>query len=440
MTLKTETLSTLKKYFLEGIKSPRDRMVGVEWEKIGVYKKSGKAIRYSGPAGVEAIFKKLIKKYGWEGIYSGKNVVALRKNDASITLEPGGQIELSGQKAKTLDENAAELCEHLKEIKEVSMPMGIAWLGIGMQPVSRLEEIEWVPKERYKIMRQRLKKKGPLTYAMMKQTASVQISLDFTSEEDAVKKLRLAMGLAPILSAIFANSPISEGKPNGFYSKRCHIWRHTAPERTGIIARVFDPDFNLDDYVEFALDVPLLFIVREGRWVPVRGMTFRDFVKNGLGHLRTIPADWDLHLTTIFTEARLKKYLEIRSIDCQKTALGLAAPALLKGLFYDETASKKAWELVSGLRLRERVKLVQEVPLKGLKTDFKGRPMLETASRLLEIGEEGLARNEAKYLAPLKDILLKRKITPAEILMGCFNQQGDSREAKIKRLISCCEI
>lgn len=429
----------LRSYFIEGCKKPGDLKVGVEWEKIGVYKDTARAIAYSGPRGVTAIFKELVKKYGWGPVFLGPHIVALRKGESSITLEPGGQIELSGRKALTLDENAAELLTHLKEIEAVSEPLGIAWLGIGLQPFSTVDEIEWVPKERYAIMREVLKNKGALTYCMMKQTASIQISLDYTSEADAAEKLRLAMGLAPIFSALFANSPIWEGRLNGFYSKRADIWLHTAPERTGIIPAVFRDGFGFDGYMEYALGVPMLFIVRQGKWIPMNGMTFNDFLKKGLAYYRATPADWDLHLTTIFTEARLKKYLEVRSMDCQQAELGLAIPALLKGLFYNDVARKKAWGLVADLSAEERKKLAASVPREGLKTQFKGKTLLEPALQLLKLAEEGLKGNEAKYLTPLKKLLGERGMTPAEALLKCLEKNATQKELA-QRVLTCAAI
>ncbi len=432
--------SALRNFFIEGFKSPHNLQIGVEWEKIGVYADTGKAIRYSGPNGVEAIFKELIKRFGWQPVLSGSHITALTKDGASITLEPGGQIELSGRKAPRLKENFTELYEHLWEVKEISVEMGIAWLGTGVQPVSPVDEIEWVPKERYAIMREALKKSGALTYSMMKQTASIQISLDVTDERDAAEKLRLAMALAPILSALFANSPVSEGKLNGYFSRRAHIWTRTAPERTGIIEQVFmKPDFGIDDYVEYALSVPMFFIIRSDGWVPMNGMTFRDFHQNGSGQFRATIADWELHLTTIFTEARLKKYLEIRCIDCQRTELGLAAPALIKGLFYHAPSLRKAWELVADLSLQERRRLAEEAPSQGLKTKFKGKTLMEPAVELLKLGEDGLPEVERGYLKPLKDLVIGRGMVPAQILMSCFGSDLSEKEA-VKKFIECASL
>lgn len=442
------TRDSLKQYFTQGFKKPDDLQVGVEWEKIGVYRKSLKAIRYSGPRGVEVIFNTLVRRNGWEPVRHGTHIIALKKGRASITLEPGGQIELSGQKSRSLDKNASELRRHLKEIKKISDPLGIVWLGLGLQPISTHQEIQWVPKKRYQIMKEVLKNKGPLTYAMMKETASVQISLDYTSEHDAIKKLRLGLALSPILTAIYANSPISKGRLNGFYSRRAYIWRHTAPERTGLIPGVFKPNFDFENYIEYALSVPMFFLVRHNRWIPVHNTPFGQFLKSGIGQWKPEPGDWPLHLTTIFTETRLKQYVEIRSMDCQKTVIGLSAPALLKGIFYDEISRKKAWELLADLSLKERLRLAAEVPVKGLQTRFKDKTIREPACELLSLAEKGLGQltkrglaspNEARYLWPLKKILLERGQTPAEILTKCFRCAKTKKEIR-KWIITCAEI
>lgn len=441
-------LRDLKDYFLSGIKPIDDQKIGVEWEKIGVYKESGKAIRYSGPRGVKVIFQSLVKQFKWKPVYSGSDIIALQKKQSSITLEPGGQIELSGRKARFLNENAEELYAHLMEIKTVSDPMGIAWLGIGLQPISGLSEIEWVPKKRYEIMKKSLRRRGALTYAMMKQTASIQVSLDYTGEKDAIQKLRLAFGLTPIFVALFANSPVARGKLNGFLSQRSHIWSQTAPERTGTVPNIWDPDFGFDSYRDYALSTPLLFIVRDNQWIPTPRMTFRDFLKNGFGRLTPTLKDWELHLTTIFTEARLKKYIEIRSVDCQRKVLGLSVPAFIKGIFYDRQSRESAWGLVCNLSKKERERLLKEARVKGLRTPFGKKTLLEAGETLFLLSEQGLKRlvaqnlsreGEGLYLKPLEDLLFKREMTPAEILISCWKENRSKRE-KLKKLLSCAAI
>jgi glutamate--cysteine ligase len=309
-----------------------------------------------------------------------------------------------------------------------------------MQPVSRLDEIEWVPKERYGIMRESLKDKGAATHAMMKQTASIQISLDYVSESDAVEKFRLAMALAPFFAAMYANSPVSEGRLNGLLSKRSAVWLETATDRSGAIEAVFHGDFSFAKYVEYALSVPALFIVRQGRWIALKDRAFRDFLEKGHEEYRATLGDWELHLTTLFTDARLKHYIEIRTIDCQKTALGLSAPALIKGLFYDDEARRHAWTLVKGASAAERRTLALEIPQKALKAGFQNSTVLDVARKLITIADEGLRRlkEDPNYLTPLKELILEKGKCPAELLI---DRLGDSTaQETVRRIIDATAL
>lgn len=446
-TLSTEPLTrrALNDYFRRGQKTPNDLQIGVEWEKLGVYRDTGRAIGYTGENGVEGIFTALVKNYAWQPVVSEGHIVALRKNDSAVTLEPGGQIELSGRKAKTVRENADELNEHLREIQSVSTPRGIAWLGLGCQPVSIAEDIEWVPKKRYKIMRETLP--GQLTERMMKETASIQISLDYISDQDAAEKLRLAIGLAPLLQAIYANSPFIRGCPSGLLSRRAHIWLHTSPDRSGLIREVFSPDFTLDSYIEFALDIPMIFIVRENEWIPTR-MPFREFMKKGFGSYTATIADWELHLTTLFTEARLKTYVEIRSMDCQESVFGLTIPALIKGIFYDNAASKEAWSLVADISWDQRRELALRVPTMGLETPLKNGTLLDAARKLVDLADNALKQAEkgnpvdrrcdSGYLVPLKALLAQGK-SPAERLLESVGDLPDDTQ-RIRVIIDASQI
>lgn len=425
------TTTDLKTYFLQGCKKPSEFQIGVEWEKIGVWRESGKAIPYSGDRGVAAIFQNLIQKYGWEPAGPNSPVVALKKKGSSITLEPGGQIELSGQKAHSIEANAQELYLHLEEIRAISELLNIAWLGIGTQPYSIAEEIEWMPKERYNIMREALKDKGSLTFSMMKETASVQVSLDYQSEEDALIKLKLGMGLSPFLTAMFANSPLKAGKNSGYLSRRAYIWEHTAPERSGIVWDVLDPKKGFQSYIDYTLDVPLLFLIKKNQWIGVRGLNFRQYMEKGYEGHHATAEDWQLHLSGIFTEARLKNYVEIRSIDCQKTPLGLAAVALIKGLFYHDPSRKKAYDLLSAFTEAELKTLRHEAAIHGLKAKLPdGRKILGICIELTVLAEKGLG-DEKKYLEPLK-VNLQKGVTPAELILNCF----DAR----KPILSCTAI
>jgi glutamate--cysteine ligase len=434
------TERSLEKTFWAGFKPRSEHKIGVEWEKIGVYRDTCRAIPYKGRRGVEGIFRALIRDWGWRSVSpAGTPLIALKKGGASITLEPGGQIELSGQKQTGLAENYKELFLHLDEIKRISRPLGIAWLGIGAQPVSGLDSIPWVPKKRYAIMRRALQKTGRLTRSMMKETASIQISLDYSHEEDAVQKFRLAMALAPFLTGMFANSPLERGRRSAYLSRRAHIWRHTASERTGLVADVFKKRFGFADYVRYALSVPLLFIIRQQRWIAVRGRTFGDFLKKGYGPWKAESGDWKLHLSTLFTEARLKTYLEIRSIDCQGIPLSLAAPALIKGLFYGRGSLKAAWKAIGGGGGAQYRRLQIDAARLGLRARWGRKTIRDSAKELVAIAGSGLPENERHYLFPLKELVIQKKKTPAEDLMDRIGALGSSMPLT-QKIIRCCEI
>ena len=443
MPLKAEKpalrLHDLKEFFLKGCKKPSEFAVGVEWEKIGIYRNTGAAIPYSGLQGVKAIFEGLIKNFGWQVTHSSKNEpVALKKRETFITLEPGGQIELSGAKAKAISENAEELFSHLDEIKKISEPLGIVWLGLGAQPFSVAENIEWVPKDRYRIMRERLSQKGGETCSMMKETASVQISIDYVDENDAIEKFRLALALSPFLTAIFANSPIRRGSASGLLSRRAAIWQDTTPERAGIPWQTFQSDFSFQSYVDYALEIPMLFIQRKGQWIQTDEISFGQFLKSGWKGYDAEWSDWELHLTTIFTEARLKNYIEIRSVDCQTRWLGLSAVAFIKGIFYNDAARKAAWKILGKLTIEERKALVLEAPQKGLKTAFKGGYLLSPCRELARVSRDGLDEREKAYLTPIEE-LLKIGRCPAEKLLECIEKTKEPSET-LKAIIDCCSI
>ncbi|TAJ84219.1 glutamate--cysteine ligase, partial [bacterium] len=322
--------------FFHSSGKPRQRWrVGTEYEKIGIERRSAKAIPYSGPRGVETILKALAEEYNWQPQEEDGHVMALGRGNAQITLEPGGQIELSGEPCESIHCSQAEFTQHIRELLEVAERLDVVFLGLGIQPVSSLPEIEWLPKKRYRIMAPYMQKVGTMGHRMMKQTATVQANIDFSDEKDAMAKFRTAMGLSPLITAIFANSPISEGKLNGYKSFRGHIWTKTDKDRCGLLPFAFSSDVSFAHYVEYALDVPMYFIVRDGSYVDLSGTPFRRFLDHGhQGHYATIE-DWDLHLTTLFPEVRIKRYMEIRSADSQPPEFMPALPALIKGVLYD---------------------------------------------------------------------------------------------------------
>ncbi len=412
----------LLEYFAAGAKPRSEWRVGTEYEKVAVRVSDGHAVPFSGREGIEALLQGLADRFEWEPVEEDARTIALRGGKAWITLEPGGQLELSGEVCDSVHCAQAEFSSHISEIVTVGEELGIAFLGLGMQPISRLEEIEWVPKKRYRIMAPHMQRVGTLGQRMMKQTAGVQVNLDYGSEADAMNKMRVAMGLVPIISAMFANSPLSDGELNHFVSFRGHIWTQTDPARSGLLPFVFRANAGFDDYVEYALRVPMYFIVRDGQWFDMTAHSFADFMANGHQGHRATMADWSAHLTTLFPEVRLKAYLEVRFIDSQSPDLMLAVPALTKGLLYEEDCRLAAWDLVKRWTWEERVEAYHAAHRQGLRARVRGIALTELARELVTIGTEGLRRqravnarseDESVYLEQL-DHLVKRGECPAD--------------------------
>jgi glutamate--cysteine ligase len=425
---------------------PRARwMIGTEYEKVAVERASGKAAPFSGPRGIEAVLRGLAERYGWEPKEEDGRVVALAREGASITLEPGAQLELSGEQCPTIHCTQAELATHVREVVSVGGELGIAFLGLGMQPMSPLDEIEWVPKQRYRIMGPYMTRVGTLGQRMMKQTATVQANIDYGDERDAMLKLRVGMGLAPLVNAMFANSSISDGGLNRYMSFRGHIWTDTDRARCGLLPFVFREDASFADYIEWALDVPLYFILRGGRYrTEVTGVPFRRFLAEGVAGERATLDDWNLHLTTLFPEVRLKGYIEIRSADSQPPERMLALPALVKGVFYTQDCLEAAWDLVKGWSFEERIALWGDVHREALLARFKGVKVIELARELYAIAEEGLrrqqgldrdGRDERVYLERMGAQLAMGR-SPARVIAEKWNGEWDRR---VERLIAFAE-
>lgn len=430
----------LEEFFHQSGKPREQWRVGTEYEKVAIQRRAGKAISYSGPAGVEVILKALAEAYGWEPQEEHGHVIGLVRDKAQVHLEPGGQIELSGEPCENIHCSHEEFTRHIQELMSVAEQLDVVFLGLGIQPVSRLEEIEWVPKKRYRIMAPYMQRVGGMGHRMMKQTATVQANIDYSDEKDAMVKFRTAMGLAPLITAIFANSPISEGALNGYKSFREHIWTDTDKSRSGLLPFAFFPEVSFAHYVEYALDVPMYFIVRDGNYIDFTGIPFRHFFTHGhRGHHATIE-DWDTHLTTLFPEVRIKRYMEVRSADSQPPELMLALPALIKGALYDSDCLQAAWDLVKGWSWDERMECYLDSHRDALGARVRRHSLLDLSKELLEIAWEGLRRqgernsegeDETIYLKPLKDLVFQGKC-PADILM----QKWDGEfEHDIKKLI-----
>jgi glutamate--cysteine ligase len=397
-------------WFEQGEKPPQDWRVGTEHEKIGLSLRDYASIPFDGPRGIAAVLESVAASDGWQRIREGESLIALEKNGASITLEPGGQLELSGAPLRTIHETCSEFTGHLSLMKRISEPLGIVWLGLGINPIHGVGQIPQMPKQRYRIMRSYLPTRGTLALDMMYATATVQANFDFASEADMAEKLRMALGVTTIVSAIFANSGLSEGKANGYVSRRLHIWQHTDPDRSGLLPFVFEHDFGYREYVEWALDVPMFFVVRDGRYTAANGMSFRRFMTEGRDGERATFDDWARHLTTLFPEVRLKRVIEVRGADAVPPGLTCSLPAIWKGLLYDPGARQAAWDLVSGSTHEEREASRGDIARRGLAGRFGNRPVLELAKELAAISREGLRRiahagrrdpDESSYLDPV---------------------------------------
>jgi glutamate--cysteine ligase len=340
--------SQLVEYLERGSKPREQWRIGTEHEKFAFDRKTLRRLPYEGTNGIGALLRAL-QRFGWQAVEENGNVIALTHDSCNITLEPGGQFELSGAPVETIHKTCDEVKTHLAQVKEVGAELGIGMLGMGFDPKWRRDEIPWMPKARYKIMGDYMPKKGKLGLDMMLRTCTVQVNLDYASEADMVKKLRVSLALQPLATALFADSPFTEGKPNGFLSYRSHIWTDTDPDRCGMLPFAFEPGMGFERYVDYVLDAPMYFVYRNGRYIDASGQSFRDFLA---GRLPALPGevpgmgDWVDHLTTVFPEVRLKRFLEMRGADAGPWDRICALPAFWVGLLYDQQSLDAAWDLV----------------------------------------------------------------------------------------------
>lgn len=440
-----ESEEELFSFFHQFAKPTSQRRVGIECEFFGVERATGKGLPYIGPRGIEAILCRLAATFHYEPILEEGHVIALRRSDTWITLEPGGQVELSASPVRTVFEIEKQLETFRQELSQIEdyFP-GIAWLSVGLHPFSALEELPWVPKRRYDLMREYFKSREPLAHEMMKITATNQVNLDFPDEATALSQLGLIFGITSIVSALFAHSGFSEGKPDDFLDRRIHIWNHTDRDRCGLLWEFMERGRSFRDYVEYLLELPMIFIVREERWIPMEGITFRQFLKKGKGSYRATVGDFELHLSLAFPEARFKHYLEIRGADAQRFPLIPSVAALWKGILYENEIREKTWNLMVDFSPQERLKLHESVPKEGLKARLGRVPILELARELCRLSSQGLSRQALKdepseciYLERINEEILKPGRTPAETLLqkweGEFGQNPE-------RLIQYLEI
>ncbi len=412
---------------------PSDRWrIGTEHEKFVYALGDHHAPSYDEASGIRALLGEL-EQYGWAPVMEGGNVIALTGADGSISLEPAGQFELSGAPLDNLHQTCAETGRHLAQVKAAGDKLGVGFLGLGMWPDKTRAELPIMPKGRYAIMLRHMPRVGSLGLDMMLRTSTIQVNLDYASEADMVKKFRVGLALQPLATALFANSPFTEGKPNGKLSFRSHIWSDTDPARTGMLPFVFEDGFGYERYADYALDVPMYFVYREGKYIDAAGLSFRDFLK---GELSVLPGerptidDWNDHLSTAFPEVRLKTFLEMRGADGGPWNRICALPALWVGLLYDDGALDAAWDLVKDWSLDERQALRDSVPELALDAPLPGGGRLrDIAGEVLDIAHAGLAArarlngagdNETGFLDPLREIVRSGKV-PAQVLLDRYH-------------------
>ncbi len=429
-----ETKAQLIEELASGSKPKAQWKIGTEHEKFPFLTDTLKPVPYHGPRSIKALLDGLKDRYGWTGVYEGENIIALSdpKGLGNVSLEPGGQFELSGAPLDTVHETCEEVHEHLTQVREVGDRLGIGFLGLGASPLWSRAETPVMPKGRYGIMAPYMDKVGRLGRDMMFRTCTVQVNLDFGSEADMVKKLRVSLALQPIATALFANSPFLDGKPNGFLSYRSEVWRDTDNARSGMLPFAFEDGFGFERYVDYALDVPMYFVMRDGEYINASGESFRAFLDGRLPQLpgeKPVLKDWADHLTTIFPEVRLKKYLEMRGADSGPWRRLCALPALWVGILYHQASLDAAWDLVKDWTAEERQTLRDDVPRLALHATIRGRSVQDIAKDVLRLAREGLeargqqgckGRTEAAFLDPLDEIAQSGK-TAAENLLALYN-------------------
>ena len=425
-----ESRQQLIDVFARGEKPVERWRIGTEHEKFVYRTADHRAPSYDEPGGIRDLLKGL-EEFGWRPVIEGGNVIALSGSDGSVSLEPAGQFELSGAPLDNLHQTCAETGRHLEQVKAVGDRLGLGFLGLGMWPDKTRAELPRMPKGRYGIMLNHMPRVGTMGLDMMLRTCTIQVNLDYSSEADMVQKFRVGLALQPLATALFANSPFLEGKPNGFLSYRSHIWSDTDPARTGMLPFVFEDGFGYERYADYALDVPMYFVYRDGRYIDAAGLSFRDFLN---GELSVLPGekptvdDWNDHLSTAFPEVRLKSFLEMRGADGGPWGKICALPALWVGLLYDQAALDAAWDLVKDWTIDERQALRDAVPKLGLDAPIRGGRLADIAGDVLEIANAGLAArarinasgsNETGFLDPLREVVRSGKV-PAQVLLDRY--------------------
>jgi glutamate--cysteine ligase len=443
-----ESRDQLVEVLSSGGKPPSEWRVGTEHEKFGFYLDGFGPVPYEGPRGIKRLLEAMEGLLGWHPIMDHGNIIGLTDpiGQGAISLEPGGQFELSGAPLDTIHQTCREVNGHLAQVRECATPLGIGFLGLGASPKWSLAETPRMPKSRYQIMSRYMPKVGHHGLDMMYRTCTIQANLDFSDEADMVKKLRVGLALQPIATALFANSPFLNGEPNGFLSYRSEIWLDTDPDRTGMLPFAFEEGFGFEQYVDWALDVPMYFVKRGDGYYDVAGKSFRDLLAgrlaNGLTGERATISDWKNHLSTIFPEVRLKNYLEMRGADGGPGRRICALPAFWVGLLYDQVSLDGAWEIVRDWTADERQALRDAVPKTALATLFRNRTVRDIARDVVALARGGLERrtrlnsdgeDETVFLSSLEEFLATGQ-TPAERLLDEYqNEWGENIDEVFRR-------
>ncbi|MDN5785691.1 glutamate--cysteine ligase [Pseudorhodobacter sp.] len=421
-----ESHDQLAAYIESGCKPAADWRIGTEHEKFGFLTDSHLPLPYDGPRSVRALLEGLRDGFGWSPVSEQGHLIGLERNGANVSLEPGGQFELSGAPLKTVGEVAAELDNHLAEVRQVADSMGVGFLGLGAAPEWTHEQMDRMPKGRYRLMTDYMGHVGTHGTQMMYRTSTVQVNLDFASEADMVKKLRVSLALQPVATALFASSPFFEGKPNGHKSWRSRIWRGLDGSRTGMLPFVFEDGMGFQRYADWVLDVPMYFVYRDGKYLNALGQSFRAFLN---GELPALPgekpslSDWADHMTTVFPEARVKKFIEMRGADMGNRDYTVALPAFWVGLMYDSAALDAAWDLVKGFDAETREGLRVGASVSALQAVAGGVKLIDLARAAVGLSHAGLAargHGEEAYLAPLVESL-KTGVTQADRYLSLYH-------------------
>ncbi|MCI5039437.1 MAG: glutamate--cysteine ligase [Donghicola eburneus] len=439
-----EDQSQLAEYLASGCKPREDWRIGTEHEKFGYCKDSLRPLPYEGPRSILAVLEGLRDRHGWDPVLEGDKLIGLTKDGANVSLEPGGQLELSGAPLETIHQTCDEVNQHLRDVKDIADEVGVGFIGLGAAPIWSFEDMPRMPKGRYRLMTDYMDRVGTMGKSMMYRTCTVQVNLDFDTEADMVQKMRVALALQPVATALFANSPFFDGQPNGHKSWRSRVWRDLDSSRTGMLPFVFEEDFGFERWVDYALDVPMYFVYRDGKYIDALGQSFRDFLK---GELPALPgekptlSDWADHLTTIFPEARVKKFIEMRGADGGPWRRLCALPAFWVGLMYDQSALDAAWDLCKDFTAPQREALRIAASEQGLQAQVDGINMLDLARNVVDIAEGGLkARgkegagglvpDETHFLNALKESIESGK-TPADELLDRYNGEWDGDLTRI---------